>query len=104
AELLRQMRLDGVARQHRVELDRSARQETRAEASEHNLGVGDRGLVAAKSIRRRAGPGACPLRADVQQARLVDPPDGAAAGTHRVDLYRRCREMVVVNDQEVGHW
>ena len=69
---------------------------------EHELRVGDGRLLAAQPVGRRSGPRAGALRADMQQARIVDPGDGAAAGADGVDLDRRRGEVIAVDQKVVG--
>ena len=59
------------------------------QAAEHEVGVGDRGLLAAAAVAGRAGVGARALRPDAQRPAAVDPRDRAAAGADRVDVDHR---------------
>ncbi len=59
------------------------------QAAEHEVGVGDRGLLAAAAVAGRAGLGARALRPDAQRPAAVDPRDRAAAGADRVDVDHR---------------
>ena len=61
----------------------------RAQAAEHELGVGHRRPGAALGIAGGARLGAGALRPDAQQAAPVDPGDRAAAGADRADIDHR---------------
>ena len=73
----------------RVELHLAAEKVIRAEAAEHDVGVGDGRLGAAAAVADRAGIGAGALRADLQGADFVDPGDAAAAGADFDDVDHR---------------
>ena len=97
AERPGELGLDRLARQRAVERDGAAGQRARAQASEHELRIGDGRVLAAQPVGRRSGPRAGALRADMQQARIVDPGDGAAARADGVDFDRRRGEVVAVD-------
>ena len=103
AERLGELGLDRLARQLAVERDGAAGQRAGAQAAEHELRVGDGRVLAAQPVGGRPGPRAGALRADMQQARIVDPGDGAAARADGVDLDRRRGEMIAVDHKLVGH-
>ena len=103
AERPGQFVFDGLARQRAVERDGTAGQRAGAQAPEHELRVGDGRLHAAQAVGGGPGPRAGALRADMQQAGIVDPGDGAAARADGVDLDRRRREMVAVDGELIGH-
>ncbi len=85
-----------------VERDGTAGQRARAQPAQHELGVGDGRVLAAQPVGGGAGARAGALRADMQQAGIVDPGDRAAAGADRVDLHRRRREVIAVDREFVG--
>ena len=60
-----------------------------AEAAEHHMGVGDRGLGAALAVGGGPGPCAGAGRADAEGPRCIDPGDRAAAGADGVDVDHR---------------
>ena len=94
--------LDGLAGESAVERDGAAGQRAGAQPPEHELRVGDGGLLAAQPVGGRSGPRAGALRADMQQAGIVDPGDGAAACADGMDFDRRRGEMVAVDQKFVG--
>ncbi len=63
-----------------VELHASAKEEIRVEIAEHEIGVGHCWQSAALAVAGRAGIGPGAVRADLEQADLVDAGDRAAAG------------------------
>ena len=71
---------DRLPRLVEVEAHFAAEEILRAEVAEHQVGVSDRRLCAAAVIAHRPGFGAGTIRADLQQAELIDPRDTAAAG------------------------
>ena len=81
-----------------VERHRAADQ-LRAEAAEHDVGVGVRGLVVAALVAGRPGVGTGRLRAVAQRAGSVDPGQRAAAGADRQHLDRREADRVAVLDE-----
>ena len=89
-------------RQAAVERDRAAGQRAGPQAPEHELRIGDGRLLAAEAIGGRTGPRAGALWADMQQARIVDPGDRAAARADGVDLDRRRGEVIAVDRELVG--
>ena len=97
AERLGELRLDRLARQRAVERDRAAGERAGPQAPEHELRVGDGRLLAAQPVGGGTGPRAGALRADMQQARIVDPGDRAAARADGVDLDRRRRQVIAVD-------
>ena len=66
--------------------------------AEHEVGVGDGRLRAAAAVTGGAGLGARALRADVEQAAVVEPRDRASARPDRVDVDRGQREPPPVED------
>ena len=100
---LASLRLDRLARQLAVERDGAAGQRAGPQAAQHELRVGDGRVLAAQPVGGGAGPRAGALRADMQQARIVDPGDGAAARADGVDLDRRRGEVIAVDHELVGH-
>ena len=73
------------------------------EIAEHQIGVGGGRQLAALAVagrpRRRAGA----VRPHAQQAALVDPADGAAAGADGVDVEHRQREAQAVDLAFLDH-
>ena len=67
-------------RRRDVELHAPAEEEAGIVVAEHEVGVGDRRLGAAEAVAGGPGIGAGRVRADLQQADLVDGRDRAAAG------------------------
>ena len=59
------------------------------EAAEHDVGVGERGLLAAAAVAGGARIGAGALRPDLQEPAGVDPADRAAAGADRLRAHGR---------------
>ncbi len=68
--------------------------EFRLQAAQHHVGVGDRGLGAATAVAGRPRVGAGGLRAYVEQAGLVHPGQGAAAGADGVHVHHGHRHRV----------
>ena len=81
-----------------VERHRPADQ-LRAEAAEHDVGVGVRGLLVAAQVTRGPGIRAGRLRAVAERAGAVDPGQRAAAGADRQHLDRREADRVAVLDE-----
>ena len=78
--------LNDGARRLDVEVEIAAEEVARVDATQHEVGVGDRRLGASVPVTGRAGAGACALRADREAAELVDARDRAAAGADRLDI------------------
>ena len=74
-----------------------------AEVPQDQVGIRHGRLRAAAPVAGRAGLGARALRADVQQAALVEPRDRAAARADRVDVDHRQREPPAVDDAVDHH-
>ena len=95
-------RSNGSSRRRRVELHRTAEEEIRVDAAEHDVGVGRRRRRAAAAVAGRARHRAGALRADAQQSALVDPGDRAAAGADGADVDHRHLDRQSPLDLEVG--
>ena len=74
-----------------VERHVAAEEVAGVEQPEREVGVGDRRRGAAAAVARRAGVGAGGLRADLEQAELVDAGEAAAAGADLDEVDRRHR-------------
>ena len=85
-------RADRPLRRLAVERDAAGERAARVEAPEQEVRVGDRRLLAAAAVARRAGVGARAARAGAQRAAGVAPGDRAAARADGVDVDHRQRE------------
>src|SRR5439155_22911439 len=78
--------IDRQLRRGTVEQAAAAEEIRRGEIAEHQIGVGDGRLIAALAITGRPRHRTGAVRADMQDAALVDPGDRAAAGADRSDV------------------
>ena len=81
-------RRDRLAREVFIERHVAAEQAARREPPEHEVRVGDSGLLATTAVAGRARLRARALRADLHQPVAVEPGDRAAACADRVDVER----------------
>ena len=90
--------LHRLARELCVELHAAAEEPpVRAQAAEHELGVGRGGLHTAAAVAGGAGIGARRLRTDAEDAARVHVGDRAPAGADRVDVDHRHHRLVVAD-------
>ena len=85
------------ARPPPVEPPLAAEEVVRVEVAEHEVGVGDRRLVAAVAVAGRARHRAGAFRPDMQHAAGVDPRDRAAAGADAGDVEALQRDAVAAD-------
>ncbi len=103
AERLGKLGFDRSAGKRAVEIDGATGQRAGAQAPQHELRVCNGGVLASEPISGRTGPRTGALRTDMQEARIVDPGDGAATGANRVDFDRRRGEVIAVDHQLIRH-
>ncbi len=101
AERLGDMALQGDLGRPDIELHFAAKEAGSADASKHEVGIGDGRLRAAEAIAGRPRVRAGALRTD-PQGTILDPGDRAAAGAdlenvHHGDLDRQC--LLIATDQ-----
>ena len=95
--------LDRVARRLGLQGHGAAEEVGGVDPAEDDRGVGHGGLGAAGAVADRAGHGARALRADVEQAALVDPGDAAAARADALHVHRReARHVAAVGLADPG--
>ena len=80
---------DGTLCGARIQLHLAAQETVRAEASQHEIGVGYRGPISAQRIAGGAGVCARALRTDPECAARVDGGDAAAARADLEDVHHR---------------
>jgi hypothetical protein len=93
-------------RRLRIQRQPPADQPLGIEIAEDEVGIGHGRFGTALPVARRPRIGPGDLRADLQQAHLVDPADRAAAGAQRLDLDHRHADAVAQEIDvlvEVGH-
>ena len=74
------------------------------DAAEQQVGVGHRGLLPAPAVADRSRRRARTLRADAQDAALVDPRDAATAGADGLDVHHRDAERHAVGRCPSPSW
>ena len=79
-----------------------AEQMRRVERLQHDIGVGDGGLVVAAAVADRARIGAGAARPDLEQPAGIDIGDRAAAGADGVDVEHRRLDRIAVHDRLAG--
>ena len=95
--------LDRLTREGAIQGFGAAGQGAGPQAPEHELGVGHGRMLATQSIGGRPWARTGSLRADVQQARVVDPGNRAAPRADGVDFDRGGGQMVAVDHERVRH-
>ena len=68
----------------------------RVQATEHGVGIRNRGLVSASPVAGGSRIRSCALRADTEGPAGVDPGNGSASGANRVDAYGRESTRITV--------